>query len=102
MAILVSKRMKATVDHSRRPRLARSCGPSPADWIRLAPAQPGLERIEAFFAGHAYDPHRHDTYAMGYTMGGVQSFDYRGSRQDSLAGDVIVLHPDETHDGRAG
>jgi AraC-like DNA-binding protein len=39
---------------------------------------------------------------MGYTMGGVQSFDYRGSRQDSLAGDVIVLHPDETHDGRAG
>lgn len=59
-------------------------------------------RIEAFFGGHAYDPHRHDTYAVGVTMGGVQSFDYRGSRVDSLAGHAIVLHPDEVHDGRAG
>ena len=62
----------------------------------------GLERIEAFFTGHAYDPHRHDTYALGVTMSGVQSFDYRGSRADSRQGNVIVLHPDEVHDGRAG
>ena len=74
----------------------------PADWIRLAPSQPGLERIEAYFAGHAYDPHRHDTYAIGYTLDGVQSFDYRGARADSRTGNVIVLHPDEVHDGRAG
>jgi AraC-like DNA-binding protein len=83
-------------------RLERSCGPSPGDWIKLAPPQLGIERIEAFFSGHAYDPHRHDTYAIGYTLAGVQSFDYRGARCDSLRGDVIVLHPDETHDGRAG
>jgi AraC-like DNA-binding protein len=83
-------------------RLERSCGPSPDDWIRHAPAQPGLERIEAFFAAHAYDPHRHDTYAIGYTMAGVQSFDYRGAQADSVSGNVIVIHPDETHDGRAG
>ncbi|WP_246088718.1 AraC family transcriptional regulator [Phreatobacter stygius] len=83
-------------------RLERSCGPSPADWIRLAPAQPGLERLEAFFAGHAYDPHRHDTYAIGYTLAGVQSFTYRGARADSATGHVMVLHPDERHDGRAG
>jgi AraC-like DNA-binding protein len=102
MAILVSKRMPATLNDRGQSCLARSCGPSPEDWIRLAPAQPGLERIEAFFAGHAYDPHRHDTYAVGYTLEGVQSFDYRGSRVDSLAGNVIVLHPDEVHDGRAG
>ena len=70
--------------------------------MRLAPSQPGLERIEAFFAGHAYDPHRHDTYAIGLTLSGVQSFDYRGARADSRAGNAIVLHPDETHDGRAG
>lgn len=61
-----------------------------------------LLRIEAFFGGHAYDPHQHDTYGIGLTLAGVQSFDYRGARADSLAGDVIVLHPDETHDGRAG
>jgi AraC-like DNA-binding protein len=70
--------------------------------LRFAPSRPGLERIEAFFAGHAYDKHRHDTYALGYTIGGVQSFDYRGARVDSTAGKLIILHPDEAHDGRAG
>jgi AraC-like DNA-binding protein len=70
--------------------------------MKHAPSQPGVERIEAFFAGHAYDPHRHDTYAIGITLAGIQSFDYRGARADSLAGNAIVLHPDETHDGRAG
>ena len=54
------------------------------------------------FAGHAFDPHRHDTYAIGYTMSGVQSFDYRGAARDSAAGQVMVLHPDEEHDGHAG
>ncbi len=70
--------------------------------MRQAPFEPGLERIEAYFARHAYDPHRHDTYALGFTLSGVQSFDYRGARRDSQHGDVIVLHPDEAHDGRAG
>lgn len=68
----------------------------------MGAAAPGLERIEAFFHGHAFDPHRHDTYALGVTLSGVQSFDYRGSRRDSLAGHAIVLHPDEVHNGRAG
>lgn len=70
--------------------------------MRSAPPAKGLERIEAFFASHAYDAHRHDTYALGYTLAGVQSFDYRGVRCDSQHGDVIVLHPDVAHDGRAG
>lgn len=83
-------------------RLERSCGPSPRDWIVVAPSYPGIERIEAYFAGHAYEPHRHDTYAIGCTIAGVQSFHYRGSRADSRPGDVIVLHPDEVHDGHAG
>jgi len=87
--------------------LVRSCGPGPRDWIRAAPAdlEPdgrGIERIEACFAGHAYDPHRHDTYAIGLTTAGVQSFGYRGTTEHSLAGQAIVLHPDERHDGHAG
>ncbi len=68
----------------------------------MAPSAPGLERIEAFFCGRAYSPHRHDTYAIGYTMTGVQSFDYGGSTRHSLPGRVLALHPDERHDGRAG
>jgi AraC-like DNA-binding protein len=94
--------MSTVLNPSGKARLERSCGPSRGDWIKHAPAQPGIERFEAFFAGHAYDPHRHDTYAIGYTLSGVQSFDYRGTRLDSLESDVVVIHPDELHDGRAG
>jgi AraC-like DNA-binding protein len=75
---------------------------SPRDWIRLAPRQPGIERLEAYFSGHGYDPHRHDTYAIGMTMSGVQLFDYRGTTVHSHLGRAITVHPDEVHDGRAG
>ena len=87
-------------------RLERSCaGPDRADWIAMAPERAtrcGVQRIEARFAGHAYEPHRHDTYSFGITLSGVQSFDYRGARRDSIPGRAMVLHPDELHDGRAG
>ncbi len=84
------------------PRLERSCGSAAADWIKIAPSCRGFERIEASFSGHAFDPHRHDTYAIGCTIQGVQSFRYRGASEHSVAGQVFVLHPDETHDGHAG
>ncbi|CAB3766692.1 AraC family transcriptional regulator [Burkholderia paludis] len=69
--------------------------------MRAQPAD-GIERIEAWFRGKAYAMHRHDTYAIGRTLAGVQSFSYRRSRRDSLPGNTIVLHPDEAHDGQAG
>lgn len=59
-------------------------------------------RFEACFSGLAYAPHRHDTYTLAITTRGVQSFNYRGEIQHSLPGQVIVLHPDELHDGQAG
>jgi AraC-like DNA-binding protein len=83
-------------------RLERSCGTADGDWIRIAPSSPGLERVEAFFAGHAFEPHRHDTYAIGFTLAGVQAFRYRGAAELSLPGQIFVLHPDEAHDGHAG
>lgn len=73
-----------------------------ADWIHRAPSSQGLERIEAYFAGSAYALHRHDTYAIGRTLSGVQSFFYRGGERHSLPGATMVLHPDEAHDGQAG
>lgn len=80
--------------------LGRSCeGPGR---IVAAPAVPGIERIEARFTGRAFDLHRHDTYAIGVTLAGVQTFRYRGRDRASLPGNVIVLHPDELHDGGAG
>jgi AraC-like DNA-binding protein len=60
-----------------------------------------VELLQAWFAGHGYDRHRHDTYAIGLTDVGVQAFDYRGAARISTPGQVVVLHPDETHDGHA-
>lgn len=65
--------------------------------------QPGrIERIEARFGGHGYHPHRHDTYSIGRTLSGVQSFHYKGSLRHGLPGNTLLLHPDELHDGMAG
>lgn len=72
------------------------------DWMRIASAGLRFERIEAFFGGYGFDPHQHDTYAIGFTVEGVQSFRYRGKAEYCVPGDVFVLHPDERHDGRAG
>ncbi len=94
--------MGPSVTEPKSARLEGSCAPSPGDWIKVAPVHPGIERIEAYFAAHAYDPHRHDTYAIGLTLSGVQRFDYRGAQADSTGGHVIVLHPDEVHNGRSG
>lgn len=74
--------------------------PTTANWVVRAPG--AVDRIEACFSGVAYAPHRHDTYAIGVTLAGVQSFDYRGEARHSLPGQLVVLHPDELHDGRAG
>jgi len=68
----------------------------------VAPDKNGIERIEARFHGNGFAPHRHDTYALGLTMSGVQTFSYRGEKRASLPGQVIVIHPDEVHDGGAG
>jgi len=72
------------------------------DWLVRAPESRKMERIEAYFSGHGYTTHRHDTYAIGITLSGVQSFNYRHSKRHSQPGGTIVLHPDEVHDGEAG
>ncbi len=71
-------------------------------WMHWMPGSEGIERASAFFRGVSFSPHRHDSYAIGYTTRGVQAFDYRGESRASSVGDVFVLHPDERHDGRQG
>ncbi|MGF6371550.1 AraC-like DNA-binding protein [Paraburkholderia sp. RAU6.4a] len=73
-----------------------------SDWISRSESTHGVERIEAFFHGNAYSMHRHDTYAIGLTLAGVQCFHYRHGLRTSLPGQTMVLHPDEVHDGQAG
>src|SRR5436190_4779398 len=78
--------------------LERSCG----DSIRVGRGAPGVERVEARFPTLAFSPHRHDTYAIGVTLAGVQTFRYRGEVRHCLPGEWHILHPDEPHDGAAG
>lgn len=73
-----------------------------ADSIRFGPSAHGIERAEVYLSTWAFEPHRHDNYAIGITTAGVQTFHYRGSRHTCLPGQLHVLHPDEAHDGAAG
>jgi AraC-like DNA-binding protein len=91
--------MRETLRGVDADRLERSCR---ADSIRFGASAPGLERAEVYLTTCAFEPHRHDTYAIGITTAGVQVFRYRGSRRICLPGQLHVLHPDETHDGGPG
>ena len=75
---------------------------SAQSWVDLAhDADTGIETIRAHFRGHAYDPHWHDAYLVGFTEQGVQQFNCRKQLNSSLAGQVFLLEPGELHDGHA-
>ena len=100
--------MQATLARDAGSGLERSCESAIAigrigpGRVRFGSGAAGIERLEAHFRGQAFSPHRHDTYAIGITLAGVQSFRYRGERRQCLPGQGHVLHPDEMHDGGAG
>ncbi|MBI6945712.1 helix-turn-helix transcriptional regulator [Pseudomonas koreensis] len=75
-----------------------------SNWIDLAhDRETGIETLHAHFAGHAhaYDPHWHETYLIGFTEQGVQRFNSRRARHDSTPGKVFMLEPGDIHDGDA-
>jgi len=73
------------------------------DFVRLVrDAASGVEAIRAGFYAHAYDLHRHDDWLVGTTEHGVQEFFCRGKRHRSTPGRVILIEPQEQHDGDAG
>ncbi|RUV16836.1 AraC family transcriptional regulator [Mesorhizobium sp. M7A.F.Ca.MR.245.00.0.0] len=94
--------MSHDIDSQAYKGLGRLCVDAAENRIISAPDPAGMERIEARFHGSAFDLHRHDTYAIGVTLHGVQTFRYLGAARHSLPGQIIVLHPDELHDGGAG
>jgi AraC-like DNA-binding protein len=80
----------------------RGAASSAINTVTIGRAALGIERLAARFGGRAFAPHRHDTYAIGITFTGVQTFRYRGQERHCLPGQCHVLHPDELHDGAAG
>lgn len=72
------------------------------NWINLSQdADTGIETLRAHFEGHAYDPHWHDSYLIGVTEQGVQQFNCRRARHNSVPGQVFLVEPGELHDGDA-
>jgi AraC-like DNA-binding protein len=90
--------MRGTLGRLGLDGLERSCVP-PRNAIRFGASLPGVERAEVFLSSWSFEPHRHDTYAIGITTSGVQTFQYRGCRRICLPGQLHILHPDEPHDG---
>lgn len=71
-------------------------------WIDLRQdVDTGIEVIRAHFVGHAYDPHWHDSYLIGFTEQGVQQFHCRRTLVSSVAGQTFFLEPGDIHDGHA-
>jgi AraC-like DNA-binding protein len=98
--------MQQTLSRGRNGRLEGLCE-QPAQGARgagisIGSGCNGIERLEARFRGRAFSPHRHDTYAIGITLSGVQTFRYRGRQWHCLPGQCHILHPDELHDGASG
>ncbi|MEX5557425.1 AraC family transcriptional regulator [Pseudomonas rhodesiae] len=72
------------------------------NWIDLSQdTDTGIETLRAHFEGHAYDPHWHDSYLIGVTEQGVQQFNCRRTRHNSVPGQVFLVEPGELHDGDA-
>jgi len=71
-----------------------------AEWVRYRRAvdQP-LEAMHARFEQHVYHRHSHDTYSVGVTETGAQTFTCRGGRHTSGTGMVMAFNPDDAHDG---
>jgi AraC-like DNA-binding protein len=72
------------------------------DWARYwRAADTPLEAMHAHFERHVYHRHSHETYSLGVTDVGAQSFTCRGAAHTSAAGMVMAFNPDDPHDGQA-
>jgi AraC-like DNA-binding protein len=72
------------------------------DWSRYwRCADAPLEAMHAHFERHVYHRHSHDTYSLGVTDSGAQTFTCRGASWTSGAGMVMTFNPDDPHDGGA-
>jgi len=58
--------------------------------------------LEARFRTHQYAWHSHESYAVGLTHAGVQSFRCRGRDNHGVPGSILSINPDEAHNGRSG
>ncbi|SFH90656.1 AraC-type DNA-binding protein [Collimonas sp. OK307] len=75
--------------------------PSEFVTFKTSPHLPGVELYSARLVDHAFAPHVHDAYSLGAIETGVERFRHKGSQHLAPAGTLVLLNPDELHDGHA-
>jgi len=73
------------------------------EWTRYyrISATEGVTALHARFVAHRYPRHAHEHCVVGLVESGVQSYSYRRSKHITLAGQMFVVNPGESHTGEA-
>jgi AraC-like DNA-binding protein len=75
-------------------------GAEHSDFWRV-PGLAGTSFFKASFVHHSYSRHTHDEYAIGTIEHGRQTFHCRGGQRVTTPGSLILVNPDDLHDGRS-
>lgn len=59
----------------------------------------GITALSASFTDFKYKKHYHKEYALGVTLRGIQQYNLDGSLQSSYENGVMLLNPEQPHDG---
>ncbi len=59
----------------------------------------GVELLRADASTHRYARHSHEGYALGVVQSGAHAFAARGEVWTAIPGRVLIVNPDEAHDG---
>jgi AraC-like DNA-binding protein len=69
--------------------------------LRRVAAHGGFDVLHATYITHSFSRHAHDGFALGVIERGAERFYYRGRTHVAPAGSVVLVDPDEPHDGEA-
>lgn len=76
-------------------------GPGEAVCFWRPVGMPDLDCLSAHFTTHRYPLHRHDSYVVAVIEAGAEALSARGVRWRAAPGEIVLLNPDELHDGQA-
>jgi AraC-like DNA-binding protein len=76
----------------------RSAEKDKAHYWRPAGLQ-GVDLLRLAESGHRYPRHAHEGYAVGVVESGAHGFSTRGQRWEAVPGRVILVNPEDVHDG---
>lgn len=66
------------------------------------PPLAGVELLTARYIEHRFVPHVHDGFVIGMIMAGAQRYRYRGAEHLAATGTLVLINPDEVHNGHKG